>query len=61
MENIENIKGRWSPQDTAKLKELYRANVPVDEICRILKRDRTSILNKVEHTVNLHRTVKSAT
>jgi predicted transcriptional regulator len=55
-----NIVGRWSESDIKKLKELWESNVPLDEICKILKRDRKAIYNKVQQK-GFRRPIESAT
>jgi len=41
--------GRWSKDETDKLKELYESDVHLDDICKILNRDKKSVLNKIYH------------
>ena len=45
----ETIRGRYTKEETAKLKHLYEHGYSIDSICRILKRKRKSILNKIYH------------
>jgi len=56
----DKIVGRWSGSDIKRLKELWESNVPLDEICKILKRDRKAVYNKVQHS-GFRRPIKSAT
>jgi hypothetical protein len=47
-------KGYWSKEDTEKLREFYENNETIDTICKALKRERRSVLNKIYHA-DLHR------